>query len=49
MITQGFKAIALDMPGFGSVADQRRVPANQMVNFLEALPGIYKILIALKN
>jgi len=37
MITQGFKAIALDMPGFGSVADQRRVPANQMVNFLEAL------------
>lgn len=48
LITQGFKAIALDMPGFGSVADQRRVPANQMVTFLEALRvelGMEKIVL----
>lgn len=34
---QGWRVVALDMPGFGLVSDQKRVPANQMASYMEAV------------
>ena len=34
---QGFRSLAMDMPGFGEVPDQKRVPANQMAAYMEAV------------
>lgn len=37
LATQGFRIVAVDMPGFGLVSDQKRVPANQMASFMESI------------
>lgn len=37
LASQGFRSLAMDMPGFGEVGDQKRVPANQMASYMEAL------------
>ena len=34
---QGFRSLSVDMPGFGEVSDQKRVPANQMSAYMEAM------------
>lgn len=39
---EGFRSLAVDMPGFGEVSDQKRVPANQMAAYMEALRDTFE-------